>query len=40
MNIQDTKQYTIYEKEINGAKYYRLQLSKKMQDGSYQRELG
>ena len=36
MNISDDKQYTIYEKEINGAKFYRLQLSKKMQDGSYQ----
>ena len=36
MNIQDDKQYTIYEKEINGVKYYRLQMSKKMQDGSYQ----
>lgn len=36
MNIQDDKQYTIYEKEINGVKYYRLQISKKMQDGSYQ----
>lgn len=36
MNIQDDKQYTIYEKELNGAKFYRLQLSKKMQDGSYQ----
>ena len=36
MNIQDTKQYTIYEKELNGTKFYRLQLSKKMQDGSYQ----
>lgn len=36
MNIQDDKQYRIYEKEINGVKYYRLQLSKKMQDGSYQ----
>jgi hypothetical protein len=36
MNIQDDKQYTIYEKEINGTKFYRLQMSKKMQDGSYQ----
>lgn len=36
MNIQDDKQFTIYEKEINGAKYYRLQMSKKVQDGSYQ----
>ena len=36
MNIQDDKQYTIYEKEINGVKFYRLQMSKKMQDGSYQ----
>ncbi len=36
MNIQDDKQFTIYEKEINGVKYYRLQMSKKMQDGSYQ----
>lgn len=36
MNIQDNKQYTIYEKEINGTNYYRLQLSKKMQDGKYQ----
>ena len=36
MNIQDDKQYKIYEKELNGVKYYRLQLSKKMQDGSYQ----
>ena len=36
MNIQDDKQYTIYEKEINGVKYYRLQMSKKVQDGSYQ----
>ena len=36
MNIQDDKQYKIYEKEVNGVKYYRLQLSKKMQDGSYQ----
>ena len=36
MNIQDDKQYTIYEKEINGAKFYRLQMSKKTQDGSYQ----
>lgn len=36
MNIQDDKQFTIYEKEINGAKFYRLQMSKKMQDGSYQ----
>lgn len=36
MNIQDDKQYTIYEKEINGTKFYRLQMSKKVQDGSYQ----
>ena len=36
MNIQDDKQFTIYEKEINGVKYYRLQMSKKVQDGSYQ----
>ena len=36
MNIQDDKQYRIYEKELNGVKYYKLQLSKKMQDGSYQ----
>ena len=36
MNIQDDKQFTIYEKEINGTKFYRLQMSKKMQDGSYQ----
>ena len=36
MNIQDDKQFTIYEKEINGVKFYRLQMSKKMQDGSYQ----
>lgn len=36
MNIQDDKQYTIYEKELNGVKFYRLQLSKKLQDGSYQ----
>lgn len=36
MNISDDKQFTIYEKEINGVKYYRLQMSKKMQDGSYQ----
>lgn len=35
MNISDDKQFTIYEKEINGVKYYRLQMSKKMQDGSY-----
>ena len=36
MNIQDDKQFTIYEKVINGVKYYRLQMSKKVQDGSYQ----
>lgn len=36
MNIQDDKQFTIYEKEINGVKYYRLQMGKKVQDGSYQ----
>lgn len=36
MNIQDDKQFTIYEKEINGTKFYRLQMSKKVQDGSYQ----
>ena len=36
MNIQDDKQHTIYEKEINGKKYYRLQIAKKMQDGKYQ----
>lgn len=36
MNIQDDKPYTIYEKEINGKKFYRIQLSKKKQDGSYE----
>lgn len=36
MNIQDDKQYAIYEKEINGKKFYRIKLSKKKQDGSYE----
>ena len=35
MNIQDEKQYTIYSKDINGYKVYRLKMSRKNQDGSY-----
>lgn len=36
MKIQDDRPFTIYEKELNNIKYYRLQLSKKLQDGNYQ----
>ena len=35
MNISDNKPYTIYVKEYEGKKYYKVGLSRKQQDGSY-----
>lgn len=35
MNIQNDKPITIYSKEYDGKKYYKVRLSKKLQDGNY-----
>lgn len=37
MNIQSNKQYTIYQKEYNGKKYYKIGLSRKLQNGEYEK---
>lgn len=36
MNIQSDKPYMIFEKEYNGKKYYKVGLSRKKQDGTYE----
>lgn len=36
MNIQSEKPYMIFVKEYNGKKYYKVGLSRKKQDGSYE----
>lgn len=36
MNIQSDKSYMIFEKEYNGKKYYKVGLSRKKQDGTYE----
>ena len=36
MNIQSDKPYTIYEKEYETKKYYKVRLSKKKQDGNFE----
>lgn len=36
MNIQSDKPYMIFEKEYNGKKYYKIGLSRKLQNGEYE----
>ena len=36
MNIQSEKPYMIFVKEYNSKKYYKVGLSKKLQDGNYE----
>ncbi len=36
MNIQSDKPYMIFQKEYNGKKYYKLGLSRKLQNGEYE----
>lgn len=36
MNIQSDKTYMIFEKEYNGKKYYKIGLSRKLQNGEYE----
>lgn len=36
MNIQSDKPYMIFQKDYNGKKYYKLGLSRKLQNGEYE----